>query len=341
MSRKVAIGLLAGVLVLGVVPAASPISVSYVYSDSMEPTLDEGDGYVLVPAGTVEEGDVITFYAPERDDYVTHRVVRKTERGYVTAGDANPTTDQASGLGWVQRDQVVGEVLTVAGSPVVLPGLGSFVASVRGSAGWLLGLAVAVLVLGELWGARSGTTPNRKVLTAREVVMPVLFGALVASVVVLLGSGQHTSVAYAVTADGNAARGVLQAGETVTRSHVVRVARPPFTLAVIDTEGMTELGRSVHRTSDGLLVRSEVTLRTRIRTPESPGRLRTAIHLHTYPLTLPPLLIRRLHAIHPAVASTGVVLPVFLPIWVGYWLFVDGDAPIRAPRSRLLRRVIE
>lgn len=66
-----------------------------VKSGSMEPTLSVGDVIFIEPVGRqdLEVGDVIVFYRPGTDQLIVHRVVRKTELGIYTKGDANPGID--------------------------------------------------------------------------------------------------------------------------------------------------------------------------------------------------------------------------------------------------------
>ncbi|MFC7165460.1 signal peptidase I [Halospeciosus flavus] len=118
MLRTVGFGLFVVVALL-LLPANAPVQVGYVYSDSMEPTLGVDDGYLLVPADAVEVGDVVTFQLETRDTLVTHRVVGRTDGGFLTKGDANPSADQASGHPPVTSEDVVGRVLTVGGTPLV------------------------------------------------------------------------------------------------------------------------------------------------------------------------------------------------------------------------------
>ncbi|QAY19106.1 S26 family signal peptidase [Halorubrum ezzemoulense] len=66
-------------LILGQV-FGQPVLLACVDSGSMEPTIDEGDGFLTVPAavtGPPTEGDVITFRAKEIGEggLTTHRIV--------------------------------------------------------------------------------------------------------------------------------------------------------------------------------------------------------------------------------------------------------------------------
>ncbi|WP_020221366.1 signal peptidase I, partial [Halarchaeum acidiphilum] len=127
MIRTAALAVLLVLAGLVAAPAGSPVQVSYVYSESMSPTIGVGDGYVLVPAGHVSTGDIVTFWSGTRGAYTTHRIVDETADGFRTKGDHNAVADQAAGYPSVSRDAIVGRVLTWRGSPLVIPHLGSAV----------------------------------------------------------------------------------------------------------------------------------------------------------------------------------------------------------------------
>lgn len=76
-----------------------------VTSGSMEPSIDAGSIAFVVETGTYERGDVVTF--ERAGEVVTHRIVDRTDGGYVTAGDANAVPDD-----WLISDaQIVGTVV--------------------------------------------------------------------------------------------------------------------------------------------------------------------------------------------------------------------------------------
>jgi signal peptidase len=125
--------LLGGVLGLSV-------GIAYVETDSMSPTLDPGDGFVLIPsalAGPPEPGDVVVFEAKELrgGGPTTHRIVGRTQRGYITQGDNNNAPDQAADEPPVQATQITGRVLQIDGTVVSIPYVGAVAQETRGLLG--------------------------------------------------------------------------------------------------------------------------------------------------------------------------------------------------------------
>jgi signal peptidase len=110
-----------------------PVLFGYVETDSMSPTFQPGDGFIAVPsavAGPIHQGDVIIFRAEvlHGGGLTTHRVIAKTDHGYITKGDANPIPDQSgSGEPPVRDEQVVAKAMQIHGNVVVIPQLGQVV----------------------------------------------------------------------------------------------------------------------------------------------------------------------------------------------------------------------
>ncbi|MFB6187483.1 MAG: signal peptidase I, partial [Halobacteriaceae archaeon] len=169
-------------LLLLIAPVWAPVHLSYVYSDSMAPTINEGDGYILVPAGEVTPGEIITFYSPKRNAYITHRVVKETPAGFITKGDNNPVTDQATGLQPVDRSQIVGEVLTIGGTPIIIPHLGTLLGVFKSIqniviAGLLLAFTYSFLTANE-----GNQRPKRHVIKTRDIYRAVFIGVAIIGV---------------------------------------------------------------------------------------------------------------------------------------------------------------
>lgn len=113
-----------------------PILLGYVETNSMQPAMDPGDGFVSIPqqlAGPVQQGDVIVYQAEKLHDggLTTHRVVAENDKGYITKGDANSFTDQdRKNEPPVKDAQIVGKALQINGHLVVIPHLGDVVVSI-------------------------------------------------------------------------------------------------------------------------------------------------------------------------------------------------------------------
>lgn len=114
----------------GKAPQVLGWSMLTVLTGSMEPALPEGSLIFVraVPAGDIQVGDVITFYATlaGHDGVLnTHRVTQVVDEGgtlsFLTKGDANAIGDTQP----VQAEQVLGRVALCS------PGLGGAIALLR------------------------------------------------------------------------------------------------------------------------------------------------------------------------------------------------------------------
>lgn len=141
--------------------AGGPVVLGFVETGSMRPVLEPGDGFVAVPApaaGEIERGDVVVYRAEviQGGGLTTHRVVGRTDGGYVTRGDANALTDQQTGEPPVARARIVSEVVRVGGSVLVLPRLGAVAAGLRGAVETVRLRLALLLGTGSLPGANAG-----------------------------------------------------------------------------------------------------------------------------------------------------------------------------------------
>jgi signal peptidase len=327
--RLLALAAVAFVLLL-VAPPPSPLHLSYVTSDSMEPTLQTGDAYLVSTLGTAEEGDVVTFQSPEREGFVTHRVVDVTDEGLITKGDANPSTDQAGGAPPVPRSAVLGEAVTVGGVLLVLPGFGALLSLLGSNALPVVVALVALGLLGSLFGG-GARLPERKVIYVRDVVGPLLLGLAITVVAVSVLATSAYTVTYPVTGPDAGPDGALTVGEPAERTVEVQVNQPPLTHVVVEASGMSVVDRTVE----------ESTIRTTVTIPaqETTGTFEGQIHVRSYPATLPPALLEGLQDVHPTVAwavSTGVV---FGPLFLVYLLLLDGRSTVRLRDLRWLQNM--
>jgi signal peptidase len=322
------------VLAVVVAPPPSPVQLSYATSDSMAPTIGAGDGFLVVATGDPEVGDVVTFYSPERDELVTHRVVGQTEAGLLTKGDANPSTDQAAGLAPVTGERVLGTVPAVGGSLLVLPGLGAVVEPVKANP-MLVALALAAVALALV--ARSGPArpTQRSVPQVDDLVVPVLVVAAVGSLAFTLFLGASVYEFQYVAVDGPpTTEGEVSTTDPTTRIFTVRGVGTPLHTVLVDTDGLAVADRQVST--------EEVRLRATPTPPDGQagGTFDVTVRAYAYPSTLPEGLLRTLHDVHPVLAAVSSVGAAFVPLYGLYLLLFDGRTPLRPPRRRWLRRLL-
>lgn len=81
-------------------------SYSYVPTNSMEPTIKQGDTIIFKKTSynSLEVGDIIV-YKSNTGRYIIHRIVEITEDGLILKGDNNPTIDSEI----VKENMVMGE----------------------------------------------------------------------------------------------------------------------------------------------------------------------------------------------------------------------------------------
>lgn len=337
--KKLLFGLLL-LLAIGVAsPPSAPVNVSYTYSSSMEPTIPTNAAYVLVPANGVHTGEIITFWSPQRGEYVTHRVVEATDSGFVTQGDNNENTDQAAGYSYVQREEVIGEVLTLGGKPVIIPYLGQLaivanehVRLVQGLAGALLLLALGMGVWSSTSGQRS-ERPTRAVERLNDLAIPLFVLIPVLLVGLLVGIPMLTSQTqiFVVTSGNASAQGLLAPEETIVHTVELNRSSSPLTTTFVTVDGATVVEQSRNAT-----VRR---ITERITAPREVGPLAVRLTTYAYPSLLPYHVLAALHRVHPVAAATACVLILLLPTVAAYVLTIDGRTPIRQTKRNWLRRL--
>jgi len=103
-------------------PRIFNLSVSYVPTGSMEPTISAGE-YVLFKKATfdsVDVDDIIVYYNKEEAKYIIHRVIEKNEalKVITTKGDNNSVADQIE----VTPGMIYGKYVTTLGFMAIFSG---------------------------------------------------------------------------------------------------------------------------------------------------------------------------------------------------------------------------
>jgi signal peptidase len=336
--------------------AGQPVLLGYVETGSMAPTMNPGDGFVAVPmavAGPVETGDVVTFNAEELQGggLTTHRVVDRTEAGYITQGDANPFTDQAGAEPPVESEQVVAKALQVNGQVVVIRNLGAAVVTVQD----LATTAIAATGIGALFGGeaspqsliwfggaiivggfiidavasdRSTGSRNRKrgnyikTSTFLFVLVMIILAPATASMVLTSGSTSFDIVSSEAPNDSPLVIGV--GGESTIEYTITNTGYIPV-LTVLEPRSE---GVSISKSAFVVPRRSEETVALLVQAPDSSGSYTRSISQWRYLPILPRSVILSLHAIHPFLAVAGIDF-VLLVGTLASGLLAVGIGPIR------------
>lgn len=91
------------------------VTVLRVSSNSMIPTFKKGDVILIKKQKEYNIGDIITYEVGEQENkyLVTHRIIKKSENGYITKGDANNTQDEET----IYENVIKGKLFLILKSP--------------------------------------------------------------------------------------------------------------------------------------------------------------------------------------------------------------------------------
>lgn len=330
--RLATYGTLAVIAVMLLLPGVSPVQLSYVTSDSMEPAIMEGDGYLIHKTSDVTEGDVVTFRSTEQQGLVTHRIVEERPEGFITKGDNNPSRDQTAGMPPVDRDAVVGTVVEFRGTPLTIPGMGVATAWLADNRLGVMAVIAVLVVLSLAFGA-GGSSVTRDVVYVKDVAVPLFLGAVIVSAALMVVGTTTQDLTYVATTGGSPAPHTVAVGEPTTQRVDVDVRASPLTTAVVALHGVERVNASVSGSSRTLWVR--------VPPQEETGVYSAQVTVHPYPAALPGDWLDRLHGVHPIAAMTASIVTVFGPLLGLYTLLLDGRSVLRAPRWRWIRRFVE
>lgn len=335
-----------------------PVLLGHVESESMEPTLKEGDGFIAVPtalAGDVGEGDVVVFEAEDVQggEVTTHRIVEEREEGYITQGDNNPFTDQGTGEPAVTDGQVKAVLLTTDGSVLRIPQLGtatdavsSVISSVDSRVAQLFGVRelgsqqLSYLLLGFGLTAfaallvleNSDRTRERDRSRSRAGVFDTRV-LLAVSVLLLCAGATLGMVAPAesetygiVSSESNASSPtIVQQGESDSLTYQVSNGGLIPTISYLEPESDgIEIEPDRVRLARDEIVNTTVTLEA----PEETGYYLRSQTEHRYLAIVPPPVIDSLYEIHPW-APYVLINAVIVTPFVLLWLLLSGSRTVR------------
>lgn len=353
-----------------------PILLSFVETGSMEPQAGDADGlflqdgiqtgygFIAIPSALTdspETGDVVVFEDDTIHDgeLTTHRIVDETEQGYITAGDANPFTDQEDGEEPVQEAQIKAEALQFGGQVVTIPHLGTAVMTIQGQvegvqqwmaltfgdraflgtqglAFLLFGLSMLLYVLDTVRIWLSPAEKERSRSTARDdglqyqwVVIAcalLLMGTATMAMVVPGGTEEYAIVSAEFESEDPT---VIEQGSSGDIPYIAGNGGlvPAVSYFESETEGLT-----VDQERALLSPRDSTEATVTIETPDETGLYMYYFTEHRYLALLPLPVIDWLYNIHPwlPIIGTNVLL--------GGGVYAMGRYLLPAGRARLRTR---
>jgi len=352
--------LLLGAMIVGQA-YGMPVGFSYVETDSMEPTLEPGDGFVAIPAeimGQIDEGDVIVFEAEaiQGGGLTTHRVVDETERGYITKGDGNPFTDQDNDEPPVKEAQIVAKAFQLNGEVVVIPKLGTAaegvqtgiqgvqrqLATVFGTGSLLGAQGVAYLFFAatlvwytiSVWSERTTKQRDRTDSKSTGMNTRLIVGAF--AVLLMVGA-----TAAMVGPAGTQEYSIVSAEFDSENPTVIPQGESTEVVYPVDNSGVIPIITYLEPASEGVEVtpqeshvgpRTATNATVTLHAPPETGHFRRFVVEHRYLAILPTPVIRTLYAMHPWTPIVAINALIGIPFYL-FGVTLVGRGRIR-DRSR-------
>jgi len=281
----------------------------YVFSESMEPTINVNDGFLVWPSFNYEVNDIVVFRPVKLEaNLITHRIVGSNRDGFITKGDNSPVTDQASGEPALKGNRILGRVFTINGKPLIIPGLGNIYESMQKKLGSdVRYFAIGLITLGVMLAVWEAWSPQRKKRSRRrwrlrDIYRLAAIGAIGFVVLgVLLGTRVH-QVKYLVSVNPGTLAEHMRVDETgylpvkvnnvgfLPTWHISSAIAP---LTVKDAPAV------IKARSEGLIIIS-------IPPHQETGWYQGYVRVYNYPMILPRPVIVWLHEQSPYLALAGI-----------------------------------
>ncbi len=304
-----------------------PVLLSYVTSDSMAPTLNRGDLFLINPLAEAKPDDIIVFNL--NGHWTVHRVVAETDGGYITKGDHNIATDQQGGsTSVVKRESVAGVVPVLLGIPVKIPGIGNYIQRLSGT-GMNILLAVFMIIGGAvlLTGKGERRKKERKVYRLRYktlyvAVSTVSIAMLLLSVIATWGT---IGFNYASTVAGGQRDGwYLPESEFDKQFEVKNNALFPLIYLFSSDSERVELQYESKILSAG----EKAELGVHVKVPSETRIYYDEIEVHAYPLILPSNFIIRMYDLNPFLPLVAFAVEFAMVLGVIYYATRAGEEEV-------------
>ncbi len=306
-----------------------PVLISYVTSDSMTPTLNKGDLFLINPFSKGRTGDIIVFKM--NGHWTVHRIYAETSEGYITKGDNNVATDQQGGRSdAIRKEDVVGTVVTIFDKPIKIPYVGMYIQEFSKSTKNLY-IAIVVIVLGSILLTAGGKDRVRKrkkrvvkvkYKTLYTIVSAVTIAIILISIVATWGT---VGFNYASTLAGGQKEGWYLPNTEFDRPIVIENKAFYPMYYILSPKG----DRIALDKTDFMLMRNEKeSINVHVKVPANTKIYYEQIDVYTYPPLLPTDLIKRLWNLNPYLPLVAFSIEIAGVLAIVYFATGSGEEEI-------------
>ncbi|AAL80450.1 signal peptidase I [Pyrococcus furiosus DSM 3638] len=301
-----------------------PIFVSYVYSNSMYPTLKKWDVFFINPLSKGNVGDIVVFNLS--GSWTVHRVYAITSEGYITKGDNNVATDQQGGKGSpIPENQVIGKVITLGEKPLKIPKLGKYLASSKSKLPIVfLGLG-ALLLLPE----KNRRKRRRRGVTISTTATYLIVISILTAGFFIVGTTNWRiiNISYASTLGGGERENWYLPGSVVEKNITVQNFAKYRMIGVVE-------GKIINKTTFALNGGDKVMLPATIIVPNETRIYTEKIRVYMYYPLLPTGVVERMFEKSPYLPLAVEAMIVFLGLLVLKPLLIGDEEEIIIGRFR-------
>jgi len=303
-----------------------PVLFSYTMTNSMEPTIDQGDMFFIVPNIIHEprENDIIVFEEIYSNKFIVHRVIGVNENGeYYTKGDNSIFSDQQADFSTIDRSKVIGTVFSPFNRTITIPEIGNIINNISGMVSrWymLMVAAIAILIFLSLKPHTRFKTTNETHVRMRHVFILCTAFILLWSTIILIISSQTISTRYLVT-DTPITESEVLPGQTFEMEYSIeRLGFIPTTIFMTPLSDNSKVDKS-----SKILFGGSYTGKMTIVAPEDAGFHYAKISVRAYLPIMPTKMIEKLYEMHYLIPIIVSDLILLIPLLSYYLLYCDGN----------------
>lgn len=316
-----------------------PVFISYITSNSMEPTLKKGDVIFLTPIYlNLEEGDIIVFNS--NGEWVCHRIFVETSSGYITKGDNNIATDQQSGKDPVKPENIAGKVVTFLGNPLKIPKAGNYLEKVSDFTWKHKTFVLLLFVIAGIFDVLGGHDSKKKkerrkkykkyiTVSSNQLFLITVFCLMMINTfagTIWIG---YENIQYGVTSAGGAREEWVLPGEKFTRNLTI------FNYLYYPMIYVIKGGENSFVEEEFVLWPGESkTITVKIQAPLETRIYNERILVAKYFPILPPEMIYRISSINEYLPVIALNFEILLILSIIYFLSGEKDNYYRIRRRR-------